>query len=125
VVTPTQRRAVVTHVRAAHHVRQRRACRALGVARSTQRYRSTRPPRTELRPPRTELRRRLQTLALLKPRWGCRRLHWLLRREGWAVNRKCVQRVYREEGLAVRQRPRKRVSMPRVPRETPTRPNER
>lgn len=117
-MTPTQRRAVVTHVQAAYHVSQRRACRGLGFARSTQRYRRTRPPRTELR-------RRLHTLALLKPRWGYRRLHWLLRREGWAVNRKCVQRVYREEGLAVRQRPRKRVSMPRVPRETPTRPNER
>ena len=117
-MTPTQRRRVVTHVRAAHHVSQRRACRALGFARSTQRYRSRRPPRPELR-------QRLQTLALLKPRWGYRRLHWLLRREGWTVNRKCVQRVYREEGLGVQHRPRKRVSTVRVPRETPTRPNER
>jgi putative transposase len=79
VVTASQRRRVVTHVQAAHHVSQRRACRALGFARSTQRYRSVRPPRRELR-------ERLQTLALLKPQWGYRRLHWLLRREGWAVN---------------------------------------
>lgn len=90
----------------------------MGFARSSQRYRSVRPPRGELRA-------RLHTLALLKPRWGYRRLHWLLRREGWAVNRKCVQRVYREEGLSVKRRPRKRVSVPRVPHAVATRPNER
>jgi putative transposase len=109
---------VVTHLQAAYAVSERRACRATGFARSSQRYRSVRPPRRALRD-------RLQTLALLKPRWGYRRLHWLLRREGWAVNRKCVQRVYREEGLSVKRRPRKRVSVPRVPRTTPTRANER
>ena len=117
-MTPRQRRAAVTHVCAAHHVSQRRACRAMGFARSSQRYRSVRPPRHELRA-------RLHTLALLKPRWGYRRLHWLLRREGWAVNRKCLQRVYREEGLSVKRRPRKRVSVPRVPHAVATRPNER
>ena len=37
----------------------------------------------------------LETLAVVKPRWGYRRLHWLLLREGWAVNHKRVQRVYR------------------------------
>ena len=109
---------MVTHLQAAYAVSERRACRATGFARSSQRYRSVRPPRRELR-------ERLQTLALLKPRWGYRRLHWLLRREGWTVNRKCVQRVYREEGLSVKRRPRKRVSVPRVPRTTPTRANER
>jgi putative transposase len=117
-VTPRARRRVVTHLQAAYAVSERRACRATGFARSSQRYRSVRPPRRELR-------ERLHTLALLKPRWGYRRLHWLLRREGWAQNRKCVQRVYREEGLSVKRRLRKRVSVPRVPRTTPTRPNER
>lgn len=117
-VTPTSRRRVVTHLQAAYHVSERRACGATGFARSSQRYQSRRPRRDELRA-------RLHTLALLKPRWGYRRLHWLLRREGEAVNRKLVQRLYREEGLAVRKRARKRVSGARGPLLPPTRANER
>jgi putative transposase len=50
-----------------------------------------------------------------RPRWGYRRLYRLLRREGMVVNKKLVQRVYREEGLAVRRRKRKRVAIPRTP----------
>jgi putative transposase len=117
-VTPRARWRVVTHLQAAYQMNERRACRTTGFARSTQRYWSVRPPRRELR-------ERLLTLALLKPRWDYRRLHRLLRREGWAMNRKCVQRVYREESLIVKRRPRMRVSAPRVPRTTPTQPNER
>jgi putative transposase len=118
VVTPTKRRQVVTHLTAAFAVSERRACRATGFTRSSQRYASRRPPRDELR-------ERLHTLALLKPRWGYRRLYWLPRREGRPENRKLVQRLYREEGLAVRKRPRKRVSTPRGPRVAPARPNAR
>jgi len=62
-----------------------------------------------------ELRERLHTLALLRPRWGYRRLYRLLRRAGTIVNKKLVQRLYREEGLAVRRRKRKRVAIPRDP----------
>ena len=98
-------------------ISERRACRYTGFARSTQRYRTRRPPRTQLR-------ERLHTLAMLRPRWGYRRLYRLLRREGVIVNRKLVQRVYREEGLHVRRRARKRVAVPRVPLASPTRPNE-
>lgn len=65
------------------------------------------------------MRERLHTLALLRPRWGYRRLYRLLRREGLIVNRKRVQRVYRDAGLSVRRRPRKRVAVERVPRSTP------
>jgi putative transposase len=97
---------------------ERQACRYTGFARSSQRYRVRRPPRTELRA-------RLHTLALLRPRWGYRRLYRLLRREGMVVNKKLVQRVYREEGLAVRRRTRKRVAVPRTPRPAPAAPNER
>jgi putative transposase len=43
-----------------------------------------------------------------RPRWGYRRAHHRLREEGWAVNRKRVQRLWREEGLRVPQRKRKR-----------------
>ena len=99
-------------------VSERRACRYTGFARSSQRYRTCRPARTELRA-------RLQTLATERPRWGYRRLYVLLRREGYVVNRKLVQRVYREEGLHVRRRKRKRVAVPRVPLPSPSAPNER
>jgi putative transposase len=71
-------------------------------------------------PPRTELRERLRTLATERPRWGYKRLHVLLRREGYRVNHKLVFRLYREEGLLVRRRRRKRVAGPRVPLPTPT-----
>jgi putative transposase len=96
---------------------ERRACRFTGFPRSTQRYQRTRAD--------GELRARLESLALRKPRWGYRRLHWLLGREGTRVNRKRVQRVYREAGLHVRRRRRKRVSVARVAALVPTRPNER
>jgi putative transposase len=98
-------------------VSERRACRFTGFARSTQRYRPTRDD--------TPLRERLETLAIQKPRWGYRRLHWLLEREGEHVNRKRVQRVYREAGLNVRRRRRKRVSVARVPRAPLFAPNDR
>jgi putative transposase len=97
---------------------ERQACRYTGFARSTQRYASCRPSHVELR-------ERLHTLAMLRPRWGYRRLYRLLRREGAMANKKLVQRVYREEGLAVRRRKRKRVAIPRVPLPAPRAANER
>jgi putative transposase len=115
--TAAQRRAAVHEVMTAAGVSERRACRFAGVARSTQRYLPARDDR--------ELRARLETLAILKPRWGYRRLHWLLEREGTHVNRKRVQRVYRDAGLHVRRRRRKRVSVARIPATVPVRPNER
>jgi putative transposase len=117
VVTAPQRRHAVHEARTAAHLTERRACRFTGFARATQRYRPTRDDRP--------LRARLETLAVLKPRWGYRRLHWLLAREGWAVNRKRVQRVYQAAGLVVRKRRRKQVSAARIERTTPTAPRER
>ncbi|MGH7633067.1 MAG: IS3 family transposase, partial [Gemmatimonadaceae bacterium] len=73
-----------------------------------------------------ELRARLRALADAKPRWGYQQLHVLLRREGRVVNHKKVLRLYREEGLAVaRRRRRKHVAVPRVPLPKPTRRTER
>jgi putative transposase len=83
VVTPEQRRSAVTATMITAELTERQACRYLGFARSSQRYRTRRPVRAELR-------ERLHTLAILRPRWGYRRLHRLLRREGWTVNRKLV-----------------------------------
>lgn len=56
----------------------------------------------------------------MKRRYGYRRVHIVLRREGWAVNRKLTYRLYREAGLAVRRRKRKRIgSFERKPRPVP------
>jgi putative transposase len=117
VKTASERRIAVQQVMSAARISERRACRFTGLARSTQRYRPTRDD--------TVLRAQLETLAVLKPRWGYRRLHWRLRRDGEVVNRKRVQRVYRAAGLQVRRRRRKRVSVVRVPLATPRGPNER
>lgn len=67
----------------------------------------------------------MHVLAIERVRWGYRRLHVLLKREGQQVNVKRVYRIYREEGLAVRRRKRKRVAVARAPQPAPTRLNER
>jgi len=60
--------------------------------------------RTSKRPADTELRARMKELASERRRFGHRRLHLLLRREGWEVNWKKLYRLYREEGLTVHKR---------------------
>jgi len=69
---------------------------------------------------------RLRELAAVRVSYGYRRLHVLLRREGWRVNHKLVYRIYKEEGLEVRtKKRRKRVSALRVVLPAATGPNER
>jgi len=98
----------------------RRACRLVGLGRSTQQYR----PRPRL--DEAVLRRRLRELAEQRRRFGAPRLHVLLRREGWAVNHKRIERLYRAEGLALRRRRhRKRAAGVRVTLPAATRPTER
>jgi putative transposase len=73
-----------------------------------------------------KLKARLRTLAGERRRFGYRRLSVLLRREGWAVNHKRVYRLYRQEGLQVRRRKRKRIgAAERQPLAIPIRQNER
>jgi len=117
-VTVAARRAAVAQLQERAGVSERRACRVVSQHRSVERYRSRRPEPVGLR-------ERLRTLAEQRPRFGYRRLYVLLRREGFAVNRKRVHRLYRLEGLAVRRRRRKRVAMPRQPMPVPQRVNER
>jgi len=81
---------------------ERRACQIAGQHRSTQRHE---PPRACDDGP---LRRRLREISRERPRWGYRRAHARLREEGWCLNRKRTQRLWREEGLRVPQRRRKR-----------------
>lgn len=116
--TVAARRAAVVEARTRHAgVSERYACSCLGVALSSQRYRPRRPPRHELRA-------RLRELAQERVRWGYRRFHLLLAREGVTVNRKCVYRLYRDEGLAVRRRKRKRVAVTRTPMPVPSQLND-
>jgi putative transposase len=79
-----------------------RACGLMMISRSQYGYRSRRPVTAGLR-------ERICELAGEKRRYGYRRIHVLLRREGWSVNRKRTYRLYREAGLAVRRRKRKRI----------------
>jgi putative transposase len=114
-----ERRRVVQQVQAAVGVSERRAIRFTGFPRSSMRYKS-------LSDPQEDLRTRIKELAAQRVRWGYRQIHTLLQREGWVVNRKRVQRLYREEGLAVRRKGKKRRSQaPRPVREPLGRPNER
>ena len=88
---------------------QRRACALVGVAPRVYRYRSRRADDGPLRA-------RLKELAAVRRRFGYRRLHLLLKREGNAVNHKRVLRIYREERLVVRRRGgRKRALGTRAP----------
>lgn len=91
-----------------HSISQRRACGLVGLKRSSARYRSRRGDDADLR-------MRLRELALSRPRYGYNRLWVLLRRDGWAVNRKRVYRLYRQEGLQIRiKRRKKRASELRI-----------
>lgn len=95
-----------------------RACGLVGISRSVFRYESTRAQSN------ARLVERLAALAAEKRRYGYRRLHVLLRREGHTVNRKRTYRLYRDAGLAVRRRKRKRIGpVERRPLPKPTSPN--
>ena len=98
---------------------QRKACALVGLDRKTYRYVSRRPADTALR-------KRLKALACERRRFGYRRLHILLRREGSGVNHKKLYRLYKEEGLTVRKRGgRKRAVGTRAPMASPDGPNQR
>lgn len=118
-VTPAVRREAVAILVNEHEMSERRACSVIGADRASVRYRSRRPDDADLR-------ERLRELAGERRRFGYRRLHVLLRREGIIVNRKKVQRLYREEGLTVRKRRgRKRATGSRAPILSEARPNAR
>jgi putative transposase len=102
VVSPQARREAVGILTAERGLGVTRACGLVGISRSLYRYRSRRSPALELRG-------RIAELAAQKRRYGYRRIQVLLRREGWSVNHKRTYRLYREQGLAVRRRKRKRI----------------
>jgi transposase InsO family protein len=96
-VGPAAKREAVAHLQAVMGLSERRACSFLGADRKMIRYRSCRPPDTELR---TQLR----ALANDRKRFGYRRLFILLRQEGEPSGINRIYRLYREEGLTVRKR---------------------
>lgn len=118
-VTPAAHREAAAYLQSTWKMSERRACRLIGADRASVRYQATRPDDGDLR-------ERLRVLAGERRRFGYRRLHILLRREGHAVNRKRVQRLYREERLTVRRRGgRKRAMGTRRPIEIPLSANQR
>jgi putative transposase len=118
-VTPAARREAVALLCEKLEVSERRACTMVGVCRMTVRYRSRRPDDGRLR-------ERMKALAHERRRFGYRRLHILLRREGYVVNHKRLFRLYREERLMVRRRGgRKRAMGTRAPIAVPLLPNDR
>ena len=97
-MTPAARRRAAAIAREGHGLSRRRACRLVGIARSVV-ERVPKRERDHHRP-----RERLRALAGERRRFGYRRLHELLRREGWQVDHKLVGRLHREEKLAIRRR---------------------
>ena len=108
-VTPVARREAVAYVKDTYDVSERRACKSLNVDRAFIRYQSCRKPDIDVRYV-------LRKLSYERHRFGYRRLHQLLLRDGYRINPKKVYRLYREEGLQVKQRKgRKRAIGTRTP----------
>ena len=99
-------------------ISERKACSLVGLSRATMRYQSQRSPEER------ELTERIKAIAFERRRFGYRRVHQLLRREGAEVNHKKVYRLYREADLAVRKRKRRKgVMVERQPLVLPDAPN--
>ena len=108
------------YLQVAYGSSERRVCGVLTFGRSTCRYESVAAEQAPLR-------MRIRDLAASRVSYGYRRIHVLLRREGWKVNHKRVYRLYRLEGLRMRpKRPRRHVSgRRRETRAAAARPDER
>ena len=118
-VTPDVKRDAVVHVCAQHGVSQRRACEVLSVDRSSMRYRSVRPDDASIR-------EAMKKVASERRRFGYRRIHVMLDRQGIVMNLKKLRRLYQEEKLTVRKRGgRKRAIGTRAPMLIPMTANDR
>ena len=118
-MTPEAKRQAVTHLREVHGVSERRACQVLKVDRSTVRYQSVGGDDAELR-------EAIKRVSRERRRFGYRRIHVMIEREGHRVNHKKLRRIYAEEKLQVRRRGgRKRALGTRRPMVLPDGPNQR
>jgi len=102
-VGPQAKREAVKVLMSEHRFGVTRACGLVSISRSLYRYVRRRVD--------GELQQRIEAIAADKRRYGYRRVYVRLRREGWSVNRKRVYRIYRDLGLAVRRRKRKRIGI--------------
>ena len=101
---PAFRRELVKHLQVVWRVSMRRACAIVGGSRSSLYYRHKRDTQAVLR-------QKIREIAENRVRWGYRRIHVLLRREGWVINAKRVYRLYCLEGLQLRNKtPKRKVS---------------
>ena len=117
VVTPEAKRKAIEHLQKSFGQSLRKLCVLIGLNRSSWYY-QPQPDKNEL------IRKRLWELADERKRWGYRRLHYLLFREGFTINHKRTERLYREENLMLRVRRRKKMaSESRVDHPTPERRN--
>jgi len=116
-VTAAQWRRAVDHLKR-RRFSERRACRVVGFSRSAAWYQLK--GRDD-----ADLRQRFTTLAKRYPRYGYPTLHDMLRIEGRVINRKCAYRIYREEGLQILTKRRKKLVRPRAPMLVPNAPNQR
>ncbi len=113
-------RVAAGYVMGQYAMSERHTCRLMELARSTHRYRPRKAGRD------AALRARLKELAAKRMRFGYRRLTAMLVREGTRANHKRVYRLYREEGLAMRIRQRRRIRWNgTVTKPAATRPNQR
>nr|WP_186265382.1 IS3 family transposase [Burkholderia gladioli] len=119
VARPALRRDVVAYVVSHYGLTMRRACRLLKQPRSVQYYRSVKDPRPELRS-------RMREIAYTRVRYGYRRVHVLLRREGWQLGRNQAYRLYCEEQLQLRSKlpKRRKMVVTRMAKIVPVKPND-
>ena len=118
-MTPDANRKAVVHLMEIHQVSQRRACDVLRVDRSSMRYQSRRGDDVDLRDA-------IKRVSRERRRFGYRRIHVMVAREGFQVNHKKLRRIYAEEKLQVRRRGgRKRALGTRRPMVLPDGPNQR
>src|ERR1700720_273870 len=119
ILGPSRRRQGVEDLHGSYRVSERRACSVTRLNRGTFRYRGHKDPRTALRT-------RIREIAQTRVRYGYRKVRVLLNLEGWNVGKYLVERLYREEGLTLHQRRkrRRRVAEHRRERFHPTGPNQ-
>ena len=104
-VGPARKREAVGHLRHSLELSERRACKVVGQPRSTQRYTVERSDEED------RLRQELRQLSRHRPRAGYRTAARCLRRDGWRISDKRVQRLWREEGLRVGRKSCKRTRL--------------
>lgn len=108
-VRPVDRKEAATYLLKHYSISERRTCAVLKIYRNSYRYESKKDRQAVLR-------KRIREIAEVRIRYGYRRIHVLLLREGWEINHKRVYRLYREEGLNLRQKAKRhQKSASRIP----------